>query len=196
MIGSCIKHIPIAGRDITYFVQSLLREREPNIPPQLSMETAKAVKGESRVAFNISMEVVSLINFWCLKTMVLIMSVHETITVHFTLIFKHYINKLIWIYSEYLTWHHLSSITEKFSYICPDIAKEFNKYDSDQGKWIKKYEGRNPVNNQTFSIDIGYERFLGPEIFFHPEVSFSILSKHFSLQLLFIYICCIYIEQM
>ena len=45
VIGSCIKHIPIAGRDITYFVQSLLREREPNIPPQMSMETAKAVKG-------------------------------------------------------------------------------------------------------------------------------------------------------
>ena len=45
VIGSCIKHIPIAGRDITSFVQSLLREREPNIPPQMSMETAKAVKG-------------------------------------------------------------------------------------------------------------------------------------------------------
>lgn len=28
MIGSCIKHIPIAGRDITYFIQQLLRERE------------------------------------------------------------------------------------------------------------------------------------------------------------------------
>ncbi|XP_063846274.1 actin-related protein 3-like [Scylla paramamosain] len=102
VIGSCIKHIPIAGRDITYFVQSLLREREPNIPPQMSMETAKAVK-------------------------------------------------------------------ERFSYICPDIAKEFNKYDSDPAKWIKKYEGKNPVNNQAFTIDIGYERFLGPEIFFHPE---------------------------
>ena len=28
VIGSCIKHIPIAGRDITYFIQQLLRERE------------------------------------------------------------------------------------------------------------------------------------------------------------------------
>ena len=45
VIGSCIKHIPIAGRDITTFVQSLLRERESGIPPQMSMETAKAVKG-------------------------------------------------------------------------------------------------------------------------------------------------------
>lgn len=42
--GSSIKHIPISGRDITYFVQSLLREREPNIPPEQSLETAKAIK--------------------------------------------------------------------------------------------------------------------------------------------------------
>lgn len=44
MIGSCIKHIPIAGRDITYFIQTLLREREPQIPPEQSLETAKAIK--------------------------------------------------------------------------------------------------------------------------------------------------------
>ncbi|MPC23974.1 Actin-related protein 3 [Portunus trituberculatus] len=87
VIGSCIKHIPIAGRDITYFVQSLLREREPNIPPQMSMETAKAVK-------------------------------------------------------------------ERFSYICPDIAKEFNKYDSDPAKWIKKYDGKNPFANPDFTTPI------------------------------------------
>uniref|UniRef100_S4R9G5 Actin related protein 3 n=1 Tax=Petromyzon marinus TaxID=7757 RepID=S4R9G5_PETMA len=34
VIGSCIKHIPIAGRDITYFIQQLLREREVGIPPE------------------------------------------------------------------------------------------------------------------------------------------------------------------
>ncbi len=44
MIGSCIKHIPIAGRDITYFTHSMLREREVGIPPEQSLETAKAVK--------------------------------------------------------------------------------------------------------------------------------------------------------
>jgi|SRR6218665_284760 len=44
VIGSCIKHIPIAGRDITFFIQQLLREREVNIPPEQSMETAKAIK--------------------------------------------------------------------------------------------------------------------------------------------------------
>lgn len=44
MIGSCIKHIPIAGRNVTYFIQSLLREREIGIPPEQSLETAKAIK--------------------------------------------------------------------------------------------------------------------------------------------------------
>lgn len=44
LLGSSIKHIPISGRDITYFVQSLLREREPTIPPEQSLETAKAIK--------------------------------------------------------------------------------------------------------------------------------------------------------
>jgi len=103
VIGSCIKHIPIAGRNITYFIQSLLREREVGIPPEQSLETAKAIK-------------------------------------------------------------------ERFCYICPDIAKEFAKYDSDPPKWIKKYEGVNSVTKQPFNVDVGYERFMGPEIFFHPEL--------------------------
>lgn len=103
VIGSCIKHIPIAGRDITYFIQSLLREREIGIPPEQSLETAKSIK-------------------------------------------------------------------EKYCYICPDISKEFAKYDSDPTK-IKKYEGINNITKQPFVVDVGYERFLGPEIFFHPEVS-------------------------
>ena len=104
MIGSCIKHIPIAGRDITYFIQSLLREREVGIPPEQSLETAKAIK-------------------------------------------------------------------ERHCYICPDIAKEFAKYDSDPSKWMRKFKGVNSVTKQPFSVDVGYERFLGPEIFFHPEVT-------------------------
>lgn len=104
VIGSCIKHIPIAGRNITYFIQSLLREREVGIPPEQSLETAKAIK-------------------------------------------------------------------ERYCYVCPDIAKEFAKYDSDPDKWIRKYDGINSVTKHPFSIDVGYERFLGPEIFFHPEVS-------------------------
>ncbi|VDI78411.1 actin-related protein 3 isoform X1 [Mytilus galloprovincialis] len=104
VIGSCIKHIPIAGRDITYFIQQLLREREVGIPPEQSLETAKAIK-------------------------------------------------------------------ERYSYVCPDIAKEFAKYDADPSKWMKRFEGMNSITRQQFAVDVGYERFLGPEIFFHPEFS-------------------------
>lgn len=111
VIGSCIKHIPIAGRDITYFIQSLLREREIGIPPEQSLETAKSIK-------------------------------------------------------------------EKYCYICPDISKEFAKYDSDPSK-IKKYEGINNITKNPFVVDVGYERFLGPEIFFHPEVSYIYALKTF-----------------
>lgn len=104
VIGSCIKHIPIAGRDITYFIQQLLRERETGIPPEQSMEVAKAIK-------------------------------------------------------------------ERFCYICPDIAKEFGKYENDPAKWIKQYQSENSVTRRKFTVDVGHERFLGPEIFFHPEFS-------------------------
>ncbi|KAM5205521.1 actin-related protein 3B isoform 2-T2 [Hipposideros larvatus] len=58
---------------------------------------------------------------------------------------------------------------EKYCYICPDIVKEFAKYDVDPRKWIKQYTGVNAINQKKFLIDVGYERFLGPEIFFHPE---------------------------
>ena len=61
-------------------------------------------------------------------------------------------------------------LQEKYSYVCPDIAKEFAKYDQDPAKWMKHYEGINSITKQKFGVDVGYERFLGPEIFFHPEV--------------------------
>lgn len=104
LIGSSIKHIPISGRDITYFVQSLLRERETTIPPEQSLETAKAIK-------------------------------------------------------------------ERYCYVCPDVAKEFSKYDEDPRKNYLQHTGINSVTKKPFSVDVGHERFLGPEIFFHPEFS-------------------------
>jgi len=102
VIGSCIKHIPIAGRDITSFIQQLLREREIGIPPEQSMEVAKAIK-------------------------------------------------------------------ERYCYMCPNIAKEFNKFDAEPGKYIKQFTSTNSITRKEFTVDVGYERFLAPEIFFHPE---------------------------
>jgi len=103
VIGSSIKHIPLAGRDITAFVQQLMRERNEPIPPEQSLEVAKRVK-------------------------------------------------------------------ETYSYVCPDIVKEYAKYDAEQNKWIRQYDGIHSVTKKPFTCDVGYERFLGPEIFFNPEI--------------------------
>jgi len=103
VIGSSIKHIPLAGRDITAFVQNLLRERGEQVPPAESLEVAKRIK-------------------------------------------------------------------ENYSYVCPDIVKEYAKYDAEPSKWIKQYEGKESVTKKPYTCDIGYERFLGPEIFFNPEI--------------------------
>lgn len=81
VIGSAIKHIPIAGRDITSFVQQLIRERE-NLPAEDSMEVARLVK-------------------------------------------------------------------EKYSYVCPDIVKEFKRYDQEGEKYIKKHTG---LHSQTKKV--------------------------------------------
>ena len=82
VIGSSIKHIPIAGRDITYFVQQLLRDREGAIPPEDSLDVAKRVK-------------------------------------------------------------------EMYSYVCPDIVKEFKRYDQEGDKYFKKFTGIHSVTKKV-----------------------------------------------
>lgn len=98
VIGSSIKSIPIAGRDITYFVQSLLRDRGE---ADSSLKTAQEIK-------------------------------------------------------------------EEHCYVCPDIVKEFAKYDRDRTKFLK--HAVTQPNGRQVSVDVGYERFLAPEIFFNPEI--------------------------
>ena len=44
VIGSCIKHIPLAGRDITNAIQKIQRERKEPIPAEDSLETARKTK--------------------------------------------------------------------------------------------------------------------------------------------------------
>lgn len=103
VIGSSIKHIPLAGRDISQFILNLLRERNEPMPPAQSLEVAKRIK-------------------------------------------------------------------EQFSYVCPDLVKEFLKYDEEPSKWFKTFEGAHDVTKKPFTVDVGYERFLGPEMFFNPEI--------------------------
>jgi len=105
VIGSAIKHIPIAGRDITTFVQTLLRERgeTASIPPEDQLKVAQKVK-------------------------------------------------------------------ESYSYVCQDIVKEFRKYDADPYRYFQRYDGEHSVTGRKYSIDVGFERFLAPEMFFNPEI--------------------------
>ncbi|KAF2798350.1 Actin/actin-like protein [Melanomma pulvis-pyrius CBS 109.77] len=99
VIGSSIKSVPIAGRDITNFVQSLLRDRGE---PDSSLQTAERIK-------------------------------------------------------------------EEFCYVCPDIVKEFSRFDREPDDRFRKHTVKYP-NGKSVQVDVGYERFLAPEIFFNPEI--------------------------
>ncbi|KAJ9105010.1 Actin- protein 3 [Naganishia adeliensis] len=105
VIGSSIKHIPIAGRNITEFVLNLLRDRgeQAHIPPEDQLRVAEKIK-------------------------------------------------------------------EDYTYVCQDIVKEIRKYDADPYKYFARYAGEHSVTGRKYDIDIGYERFLAPEIFFNPEI--------------------------
>ncbi|KAJ9114045.1 Actin- protein 3 [Naganishia vaughanmartiniae] len=105
VIGSSIKHIPIAGRNITEFVLNLLRDRgeQANIPSEDQLRVAERIK-------------------------------------------------------------------EDYTYVCQDIVKEIRKYDTDPYKYFARFAGEHSVTGRKYDIDIGYERFLAPEIFFNPEI--------------------------
>ena len=105
VIGSSIKSIPLAGKDITSFIQQLLVERGEPIPASERMEMAKFIK-------------------------------------------------------------------EKYSFVSKDMCKEFGIMDSgaDPKSSFHTYEARDPITKKPYTIDIGYEQFLAPELFFNPEI--------------------------
>lgn len=110
VIGSCVQHIPLAGRDITKFIRQQLIDRKEKIPGDDAMEIARTIK-------------------------------------------------------------------EKYGYVCKDLVQEYKKFDEkkkgDDGNWylsnkFKKYVHKPSSGAAPIEIDVGYERFLGPEMFFHP----------------------------
>lgn len=103
VIGSSIRHIPLAGRDVTEFVLSMLKDRKEGIPPEDAKNAAKIIK-------------------------------------------------------------------ERHCYTCKDIVKEFQKFDNNPEKCFRTYGGINKFTKKPWKCDVGYERFLGPEIFFNPEI--------------------------
>jgi actin-related protein 3 len=109
VIASCVKSLPLAGRDITKFILQQLKDRGEHIPDGDGMEIAQTIK-------------------------------------------------------------------ERFGYCCVDMQKEFQKFDKkeerEDGSFGQSAKFRKLVhktlNNNLVEMDVGYERFLGPEMFFHP----------------------------
>ncbi|CAE7878272.1 NNT [Symbiodinium microadriaticum] len=60
-------------------------------------------------------------------------------------------------------------IKEKHAYLCKDVVEEYQKFDQDPRRF-KTLQGHFQKTKQDWKIQIGYERFLAPEIFFHPEI--------------------------
>lgn len=67
---------------------------------------------------------------------------------------------------------------EKYCYCAADIVKEHQKYDEKEkdasGNWVqsKKFKVAKitgPLTQKKFTVNLGYEMFMGPEIFFQPE---------------------------
>lgn len=117
-IGGAIRHVPIAGREITHYLQQLFRERP---------EIATAMDPEDTLSF-----------------------------------------------SQY--------VKEQLGYVCTDPARELARYDADtNGKWISSISWTSPRTGKTINdLLIGHERFMGPEIFFTPELmssSASVMNK-------------------
>jgi len=69
-----------------------------------------------------------------------------------------------------------AKIKEKYGYVCDDVLKEYKSYDKksvdDKGNMVQSKKFKNfvhkTINGNMVNIDVGYERFLGPEMFFHP----------------------------
>mmetsp|Transcript_10718 Transcript_10718/g.15671 ORF Transcript_10718/g.15671 Transcript_10718/m.15671 type:complete len:432 (+) Transcript_10718:125-1420(+) len=102
VVGSSIRKIPVAGRDVTEFIKQMLRDRREPVPPEDLTEAATRIK-------------------------------------------------------------------ENHCYICKDIVKEFQSYDKDLSSF-KTLNGTHRRTKEPWQCSIGYERFLGPEVFFQPEM--------------------------
>lgn len=57
----------------------------------------------------------------------------------------------------------IEHVKKKYSYVCPDIMKEFGKWEDELKSVVVE---RRKNNMKSDNVEIGYERFLGPEILF------------------------------
>ena len=111
VIGGAIKHVPLAGRDITAFVQRALRDRGEALPPEDSLDAARRIK-------------------------------------------------------------------ESLCYVGQDMVKEFERFDRRPDKHFVDFAYTSPRGARaTHAVEVGYEQFLAPELFFNPEVFSADFTK-------------------
>lgn len=77
---------------------------------------------------------------------------------------------------EKCTIDQATKIKEKYGYVCNDIQKEYARFDKkeqdENGKWtqsgrFKRYIHKDDKGKLT-PMEVGYESFLAPEMYFHP----------------------------
>lgn len=75
-------------------------------------------------------------------------------------------------------------VKEKYCYVCKDLVQEYNKYDENENlpcgsnnNTFEQYNGFSSYTNKQWNIDIGYERFIGPESYFSPDILNPNLGK-------------------
>ena len=56
------------------------------------------------------------------------------------------------------------------NYVCPDLGKEFNKYDTGEPSGFKQSTGIKAISKKEFSTDVGYDRALGPAFSFSSRI--------------------------
>ena len=61
-------------------------------------------------------------------------------------------------------------VKERYCYVFADIADEFNKYDDNPEKYLTHHSDVTKKDGTPYSFDVGYEKFIGPELFFNPSI--------------------------
>ncbi|KAG5504658.1 hypothetical protein JIQ42_06499 [Leishmania sp. Namibia] len=102
-VASAARRFPVAGRDLTQYVLSCLRERERGIEAEQALAVAERVK-------------------------------------------------------------------VRYGYVAEDVAREFTRVNSNSPSHVVRHTELHARTGAPYSIDVGYERFLAPEMLFQPDL--------------------------
>jgi len=62
------------------------------------------------------------------------------------------------------------NIKERFCRVAKYPSNAFQMFDQDRSKYIETYTGIDSKTGKPFTCEVGYERFLAPEVWFSPEL--------------------------